>query len=78
MTGPEHYQAAEHYAHEADAWMDKDWGHYATIGVHERIERRMADLAAAQVHATLALGAAVAAARLGEIPEWDLATGRTP
>ena len=60
MTGPEHYKKAEEFAERADAVMDAEWGIYASMGTQERIQRRTADLAAAQVHATLALAAATA------------------
>jgi len=58
MTGPEHYAAAErlheHARDMADADESPDPAETA-----ERISRRMADLAEAQVHATLALAAAI-------------------
>lgn len=58
MTGPEHYRVAERLIADADAWMDADSGWMADLSGEERIARRVADLAAAQVHATLALAAA--------------------
>lgn len=56
MTGPEHYREAERLAAQAGTWMRK-----AHLPGGERIALRRADLAAAQVHATLALVAATAA-----------------
>jgi hypothetical protein len=60
MTGPEHYRHAEELAEEAGAVMDAEWGIYSSMGVSERLQRRSAFLAHAQVHATLALAAATA------------------
>lgn len=48
MTGPEHFREAERLIDQASEWLDS----YA--------DRRIADLAEAQVHATLALAAATA------------------
>jgi hypothetical protein len=59
-TGPEHYRKAEELISTADEWMDADLGWKAHLSAQERIDRRSADLAAAQVHATLALAAATA------------------
>ncbi|HVQ96110.1 MAG TPA: hypothetical protein VMU51_34135 [Mycobacteriales bacterium] len=50
----EHYLAAERLLAAADGWMDADIGWQAHMSTDERIARRRADLAAAQVHATLA------------------------
>lgn len=58
MTGPEHYREAERLLRTADEWMDADFGWKAHLSPDERIARRTADLAAAHVHATLALAAA--------------------
>jgi hypothetical protein len=58
MTGPEHYSYAEQLL---DMAGDDDIG--------SKVERY--HVAAAQVHATLALAAAFACARLGELPVWD-------
>lgn len=55
MTGPEHYWEAERLMEKAAGWMDADWGWRAELSTSERLEHRAADLAAAQVHATLAL-----------------------
>lgn len=60
MTGPEHYREAERLQHQADTWENADTGWKADMSGEERIARRMADLADAQVHATLALAAATA------------------
>lgn len=54
MTGPEHYREAERLAKQADTWENADTGWKGQLSVEERIARRMTDLAAAQVHATLA------------------------
>lgn len=58
MTGPEHYRYAEQLL---DMAGDDELGSDA-----ERYR-----IAKAQVHATLGLAAALAAARLGEMPAWD-------
>ncbi len=60
MTGPEHYQMAEHLVMTAAGVMDFDHGLYASMGTDERLKRRAALTAEAQVHATLALAAATA------------------
>ncbi len=60
MTGPEHYREAERLAAQADEWMDADRGWKAHLSTEERLAFRTADLAAAQVYATLALAAAMA------------------
>jgi hypothetical protein len=67
VTGPEHYKAAESLTGVAAGVMDYEHGVYSSMGTEERIQRRAAFLAEAQVHATLALAAATAdAARLPE------------
>lgn len=53
-TGPEHYVEAERLLGEADHWLDAD------IEWEASLARRAGDLAAAQVHATLAAAAATA------------------
>lgn len=58
-TGPEHYTEAERMRAAADEWADADLGWKANLTARERIDQRLADLADAQVHATLALAAAV-------------------
>lgn len=58
MTGPEHYRQAERLIEQADEWPDADLGWKGDLTAAERIARRDSDLAAAQVHATLALAAA--------------------
>lgn len=57
MSIIDHFGEAERFAALADEWMDADWGWKAELSTEERIARRAADLAAAQVHATLALAA---------------------
>jgi hypothetical protein len=60
MTGPEHYQEAERLVSTAGAdALDDDFTR------EEWLAFRTADLAAAQVHATLALAAATALAPAG-------------
>jgi hypothetical protein len=58
MTGPEHYRAAELLQKHARDLADADDSPDAADTAN-RIQRRMAHLADAQVHATLALAAAV-------------------
>lgn len=60
MTGPEHYREAERLTDQAASWMNADTGWKAHLSSEERIAHRMADLAEAQVHATLANAAATA------------------
>lgn len=59
-TGPEHYTEAERLQRQAASWMDADTGWKANLSTEERLAYRMADLAEAQVHATLAGAAATA------------------
>ncbi|MFE2556644.1 hypothetical protein ACFXGT_11500 [Streptomyces sp. NPDC059352] len=59
MTGPEHYLKAEALAGQALTWMDADTGWKARLPTAERLAHRAADLAEAQVHALLALAAAL-------------------
>jgi hypothetical protein len=66
MTGPEHYREAERLIAQADGWLDADYGWKATLSREERIGYRAADLAAAQVHATLAHAAATVFALYGQ------------
>lgn len=54
MTALEHYLEAERLAGQAETWADADMGWKGSLTTEERIQRRTADLAAAQVHATLA------------------------
>jgi hypothetical protein len=56
MTGPEHYREAEALARSALEWMG-GWGE-PEMPAAERLARKNSDLAAAQVHATLAHTAA--------------------
>ena len=58
MTGPEHYLAAERLQEHARALAAADDSPDAAETA-ARVQRRMADLAEAQLHATLALAAAV-------------------
>jgi hypothetical protein len=60
MTGPEHYLEAERQADCAAREIDEG-----------RASETQPSLGLAQVHATLALAAAFACARLGELPVWD-------
>jgi hypothetical protein len=60
MTGPDHYREAERLTTQADRVLDADYGWMASLSTEERLARRNSDLAAAQVHATLALTAATA------------------
>lgn len=62
MTGPEHYLTAEREIEAAEAVMNADYGWIASLSSEERMQRRMAYLACAQVHATLAAAAATAEA----------------
>lgn len=59
-TGPEHYREAERLLNEAGKWMNADTGWMAHMSTEERLARRTADLAEAQVHADLAKAAASA------------------
>jgi hypothetical protein len=61
VTGPQHYREAERLAEQAAGWMDADTSWKGQLSTEERLARRSADLAEAQVHATLALGPAPAA-----------------
>jgi hypothetical protein len=60
MTGPEHYREAERLTSVADDWLNADYGWKAHLSTEERSAFRAVDLAAAQVHATLAVAAATA------------------
>lgn len=60
MNGPQHYREAERLTVQANTWANADMGWRAHLSSEERIAYRMADLADAQVHATLALAAATA------------------
>ncbi|WP_330349237.1 hypothetical protein [Streptomyces sp. NBC_00582] len=60
MTGPEHYREAERLTEQSKTWANADMGRKAHLSSEERIAYRMADLAEAQVHATLAQAAATA------------------
>jgi hypothetical protein len=71
VTGPEHYQAAERLATTAAGIMDFEHGFYSGMSTEERLRRRLALTAEAQVHATLALAAATALAHYGNLPARD-------
>ncbi len=60
MTGPDHYRLAEELTEQANVVMDADYGWMGGLSGEERLLRRGACLAEAQVHATLALAAATA------------------
>jgi hypothetical protein len=62
VTGPEHWK-------EADLILTEDPCEYGCP--HAGCAHEMRQIARAQVHATLALAAAAACARLGEMPVWD-------
>lgn len=72
-TGPEHYREAERLLTEAGKWMNADTGWMAHMPTEERLARRTADLAEAQVHADLAKAAATAMAsgRLRPGSAWE-------
>lgn len=83
MTGPEHYTLAERLADSAETWLDADQGWKGNLSAAERIAYRNSDLAAAQVHATLADAAATAIATTDEMPirdgdSWYAAAGEKP
>jgi hypothetical protein len=59
MTGPEHYRAAEQLQQHARAVMDATQGPLGLLSPEERARLQAADLADAQIHATLALAAAI-------------------
>ena len=65
MTGPEHYSEAERLL--AGVTMGTTHPDGSPVIRSDEPET----IAAAQVHATLALAAAFACARLGELPVWD-------
>ncbi len=73
MTGPEHYQMAESLTGAAAGVMDYKHGIYASMGTQERLQRRAALTAEAQVHATLAL--VLASAYAYPASEWHKVAG---
>lgn len=77
MNGPRHYLKAEQLIRQANEWMDADHGWKAQLSSDERIARRQADMAQAQVHATLALAAATATLDVFEGPNGGAGTGRS-
>ncbi|MFI9005079.1 hypothetical protein [Streptomyces sp. NPDC053541] len=54
MIPQQHHALAERLLAQADTWMDADTGWRARLSTAERLAHRAADLATAQVHATLA------------------------
>lgn len=60
MNGPDHYRDAERLAENAAEWLDGDTPGMTGFSVQECRTRGTLNLAAAQVHATLALAAATA------------------
>jgi hypothetical protein len=77
VTGPEHYREAERLAEQAAGWMDAYTGWKAGLSTDERLARRAADLAEAQVHASLALAAATGLnAAEGGMPPGDWVSWR--
>jgi hypothetical protein len=81
MTGPEHYKRAEELIASAGEWMDADWGWKGDLTTAQRLAYRQAELAAAQVHATLAVAAS--SALIGDeadveplADDWRAAAGR--
>lgn len=77
-TGPELFREALRLRKQAAEWMDVDWGWKGKLSTEERLAFRMADLAEAQVCATLANAAATAmGADMGELDfeAWDAVCG---
>jgi hypothetical protein len=81
-TGPEHYREAERLLEQSKTWANADTGWKARLSTEERIARRMADLAEAQVHADLAKAAATAMGTASEngmprsdFEAWDKVAG---
>ena len=59
VTGPDHYRAAEQLQQHARAVIEATQGPLADLAPEERARMRASDLADAQVHAVLALAAAI-------------------
>lgn len=76
MTGPQHYLAAQRAIARAEEWTDADIGWKGKLTAEERLAYRTADLAVAQVHATLALAAATGVRDAEAWVEAASATGR--
>lgn len=57
-TAREHWDRAVDLTEQAEAWMDVDHGWKGQLSQEDRLRYRIADLAQAQVHATLALAGA--------------------
>lgn len=80
-TGPEHYTEAERLMEQSRTWENADTGWKAHLSTEERLARRMADLAEAQVHADLAKAAATAMGALSggmageDFEAWDKVAG---
>lgn len=66
MTGPELFRESLRLRASAREWMDADTGWKGTLSAGERLARQAADLADAQVCATLSLAAATALGNEGE------------
>lgn len=74
MTGPDHYRAAEQLQQHARAVTDATQGPLAEMPAMERAQLRAADLTDAQIHATLALAAAIGLS--ADLPQLDAAAWR--
>lgn len=76
MTGPDHYRAAEQLQqHAAPSWKQPQ-GPLGDLAPEERARMRAADLADAQVHAVLALAAAIGtSADVTDSQEWRRVAG---
>ncbi|MFC4910920.1 hypothetical protein [Actinomadura gamaensis] len=61
MKPHEHYAEAGRLLEQADHWLDADTGWRASLSTAERLAHRDSDLAAAQVHALLAIAARLSA-----------------
>lgn len=66
MTGPDLFRESLRLRVSARDWMDADTGWKGALSTEERLARQAADLADAQVCATLSLAAATALGREGE------------
>ena len=78
MNGPDHYIKAERFAHEAEKYADADTGWRGRLSMPERIAWRDSDLAAAQVHATLAVADALAGLLVGSQSTPDVFNSAMP
>ncbi len=59
MRDVDHFAEAERLLVEADFWLDADEGWKADLTTNERLRRQASDVGKAEVHALLALTAAV-------------------